>query len=72
MMKLESEFKVRECNISHLELDSSDLSSDGIYSESSESEDMSSARMRVEEKTVCPAPPHFHFTENAEIKKIFY
>ncbi|GFX64794.1 hypothetical protein TNCV_4192891, partial [Trichonephila clavipes] len=49
--------------------DSSDLSTDDIFSESSESEDgdISSARMWVEEKTVCPATPRFDFTESPGI-----
>ena len=69
MMGSESESEGSEWNISHSEDDNSDVSSDVIYSESSESEDdgMSSVRMWVEEKMVCPAPPRFRFTENPGI-----
>lgn len=72
MMDSESESEDFEFNISQSEDDSSDLSSDNIYSdsESSESEDnddMSSVRMWVEEKIVRPAPPRFSFTENCGI-----
>ena len=69
MMGSQSESEGSEWNISHSEDDNFDVSSDVIYSESSESEDdgMSSVRMWVEEKTVCPAPPRFRFTENPGI-----
>ncbi|GBM16513.1 hypothetical protein AVEN_50329-1, partial [Araneus ventricosus] len=62
MTDSESESKGSDFNISLI----LDLSSNGIYSEFNESEDdyMISVRMRVEEKTVCPALPRFEFTEN--------
>ncbi|GFW38337.1 piggyBac transposable element-derived protein 4 [Trichonephila clavipes] len=68
-MDSESESEDSEFNISNSEDDSSDLSTDDIFSESSESEDddIRSARMWVEEKTVCPATPSFDFTESPGI-----
>lgn len=54
-----------EFNISQSE-DTSDLSSDYIYSETSESEDddMDSLNMWVKQKKECFAPPPFNFTRN--------
>lgn len=68
-MDSESESKVNEYHITQSEYDSSNLSSDDIYSESDESEDndISSVRMWVEEKTVCSALPLFNFIKNAGI-----
>ncbi|GFT17034.1 piggyBac transposable element-derived protein 4 [Trichonephila clavipes] len=69
MMDSGSKSENSEFNISNSEDDSSDLSTHDIFSESSESEndDISSARMWVEEKTVCPATPCFDFTESPGI-----